>query len=158
MIKAILIFFIFSLINVMLNTVKTIIMYRNEKFSSSLINAITYGFYCVVVVLIAGEMALWLKIVLTAISNFIGVWVSMVILDKLRKDKLWEVRATIRADDTRIDDELAAVSLAFTSILTTDGKHCVYNIYCPTQKDSMTAKQILTRHNAKYFVSESKSL
>jgi hypothetical protein len=102
----ILIFTVCSLINVMLNTVKTIIMYRNEKLSSSLINAITYGFYTIIVVLMAGDMDLWLKIILTAGTNFVGVWASMAILDRFKKDKLWKVEATVSDKDFKENAEL----------------------------------------------------
>lgn len=159
MLKFVIIFSLCSLINVMLNTAKTIIMYNNNKLSSSLINAITYGFYTVIVVLMAGEMALWLKIFLTAITNFGGVWLSMIILDKFRKDKLWLVQATVRAEYIgKVEKGLVNVNVPYTTLITNDEKHYVVNIFCATQKDSEMVKAILTKHNAKWFVSESKTL
>jgi hypothetical protein len=38
------------------------------------------------------------------------------------------------------------------------GKYALFNIYCPTQKESTKAKKIMDRYGAKYFVSESKTL
>lgn len=158
MIKAILIFALCSIVNVMLNTVKTIIMYRNEKLSSSIINAITYGFYTVIVVLMAGEMALWLKIILTAGTNFIGVWLSMLILEKLRKDKLWCIDTTIR-EEKKIDvsDALSAIKVPY-SIINVESDFVLFKIYCKTQAESGAVREILKRFNAKYFVAETKSL
>jgi hypothetical protein len=38
------------------------------------------------------------------------------------------------------------------------GKYVLFNIYCPTQKESSAVKGLLNFHKAKYFVTESKSL
>jgi hypothetical protein len=153
----ILIFTVCSLINVMLNTVKTIIMYRNEKLSSSLINAITYGFYTIIVVLMAGDMDLWLKIILTAGTNFVGVWASMAILDRFKKDKLWKVEATVSDKDFKENAELFNLIKVPHNYIDIEGGKIV-NFYCATQKQSLLVKDLLTECNAKYFVSESKSL
>ena len=159
MIKFIVLFIIASFINVMLNTIKTIIMYRNEKLSSSLINAITYSVYCVVVVLMAGDMPLWVKVVITAGTNFVGVWLSMCIMDRFHKDKLWEVRATSSAKDgVEIENLLINAKIGYTKLQTVDRMRAVFNIYCPDQKTSAAVRQILNRFNVKYFVSETKSL
>lgn len=158
MLKAIIIFSVCSLINVMLNTIKTIIMYKNEKWLSAIINAITFGFYVVCVVLMAGDMALWLKVVLTAGTNVIGVLASMEILERLRKDKLWEVRATVRANAAvNVDMALQGANIPFTCVSCNDD-HIVFNIYCATQKDSAAVREILRLYDAKYFVSEGKIL
>lgn len=158
MFQFIIIFAAASFINVMLNTIKTIIMYRNEKFSSSLINAITYSVYCVVVVLMAGDMPLWVKMVITAGTNFVGVWLSMCIMDRFHKDQLWEVRATVRdMVAISVNRALRGANIPFTCIPCSDN-HSVFNIYCATQKDSAAVREILRLYNAKYFVSEGKIL
>ena len=46
---ATIIFFICSLINVMLSTLKTILTVKASKGVATIINAITYGFYAIVV-------------------------------------------------------------------------------------------------------------
>lgn len=159
MIQFIIVFTLCSLVNVMLNTMKTIIMYKQDKLSSSCINALTYGFYTVIVVLMAGDMNLWLKIAITAITNFIGVWVSMVVLEKLRKDKLWKIEATIKSKYSRdVVEQLHMMELSFSEIEVNNGDYIVYNIYCATQKDTAKAKIVLENCQAKYFVSESLSL
>ena len=159
MTKFIVLFVIASFINVMLNTIKTIIMYRNEKLSSSLINAITYSVYCVVVVLMAGEMSLWVKVVITAGTNFVGVWLSMCIMDRFHKDKLWEVRVTSSVEDGAVIEKLLInAKIGYTKLQTANHVRVVFNIYCPDQKTSAAVRQILNRFNVKYFVSETKSL
>lgn len=159
MMTTIIIFTICSLINVMLNTVKTIVMYKKNILSSALVNAVTYGFYTVIVVLMAGgEIPLGWKILLTALTNFIGVALSMMIMRKLEKDKLWKVEATviyIRKDD--VCDMLNKAKVPYNYIDGV-GKYTLFNIFCSTQKQSAAVKEILKAYEAKYFVSESKTL
>lgn len=158
MLKAIIIFSVMSLLNVMLNTVKTIIMYKQNKLSSSLINAITYGVYCFIVVLMAGEMNLWIKIAITAITNFIGVWWSMWILDKFRKDKLWEIKASFKQEDCgKIAQLFKARNISYQYIETL-GKHCAFTIYSQSHAESSFIKEIINEFNGKYCVSESLKL
>ena len=38
------------------------------------------------------------------------------------------------------------------------GQYTIFNCYCETKKQSEAIKEILTNHNAKYFVSETKAL
>ena len=159
MMITIIIFTICSLINVMLNTVKTIVMYKKNILSSALVNAVTYGFYTVIVVLMAGgEIPLGWKILLTALTNFIGVALSMMIMKKLEKDKLWKVEATviyIRKDD--VCEMLNKAKVPYNYIDGV-GKYTLFNIFCSTQKQSAAVKEILKAYEAKYFVSESKTL
>lgn len=159
MMTTIIVFTICSLINVMLSTVKTIVMYKKNILSSALINAVTYGFYTVIVVLMAGgEMPLGWKILLTALTNFIGVALSMMIMRKLEKDKLWKVEATviyIRKDD--VCDMLNKAKVPYNYIEGV-GKYTLFNIFCSTQQQSAAVKEILKAYEAKYFVSESKTL
>lgn len=159
MMTTIIVFTICSLINVMLSTVKTIVMYKKNILSSALVNAITYGFYTVIVVLMAGgEMPLGWKILLTALTNFVGVALSMMIMRKLEKDKLWKVEATviyIRKDD--VCDMLNKAKVPYNYIDGV-GKYTLFNIFCSTQQQSAAVKEILKAYDAKYFVSESKTL
>lgn len=159
MMTTIIIFTICSLINVMLSTIKTIVMYKKNILSSALVNAVTYGFYTVIVVLMAGgEMPLGWKILLTALTNFIGVALSMMIMKKLEKDKLWKVEATviyIRKED--VCDMLNKAKVPYNYIDGV-GKYTLFNIFCSTQQQSTAVKEILKAYDAKYFVSESKTL
>lgn len=160
MIKFIVLFVIASFVNVMLNTIKTIIMYRNEKLSSSLINAITYSVYCVVVILMAGEMPLYLKIIITAATNFVGVYLSMMIMDRLRKDKLWKIETTIPSGQVeRMENDCIHYNISHSQIEVDPlHSHTLFIFYCPTQKHSAMVKEMLKNYDAKYFVSESKNL
>lgn len=159
----IVIFFVCQLINVALNTIKTIIMYKEEKLSSSTINAITYGFYAIIVVMTASALPLWITILITAITNLIGVYGSMWILEKFKKDSLWEIVANIKLNEKELNDfqsyliyhavPFNLIKLYGVNIL--DGKiHYTAHIYSENQFVSRKVKELLDKYNAKYIVHE----
>lgn len=151
-------FVICQFINVALNTAKTIIMHKEEKISSSIINAITYGFYAIIVVMTASALPLWITIVITIITNLIGVYGSMWLLDRFKKDSLWEITATILNDKNDIDyiiEELEKENISFNIIYTFNEKEVVFHIYSKNQKESQTIKNLLDNMTyAKYIVHE----
>ena len=153
----IVIFFVCQLINVALNTIKTIIMYKEEKFSSSTINAITYGFYAIIVVMTASALPLWITILITAITNLIGVYGSMWLLEKFKKDSLWEIQATIKDNNgqlIKIVNELESNEISFNVLRTWDNKELIFNIYSKNQKESTIIKTLLDKYSAKYIIHE----
>ena len=151
----IIVFFVCQLINVALNTIKTIIMHKEQKVSSSLINAITYGFYTIIVVMTASALPLLITIIITIITNLIGVYTSMLILEKLKKDSLWEIVATVKYNKTRLGCmafELTQHKIKFNMIDTWDKSETIFHIYSENQKQSVIIKNLLDKYNAKYIV------
>lgn len=154
--KTILLFTILQFVNVALNTIKTIIMHKEEKISSSIINAITYGFYAVIVVMTATALSLWITVVITIITNLIGVYVSMWLLEKFKKDTMWEIHATV--DETKVgylSDELDALEVDYISFRTREEKE-FFVIFSRNQKESKEIKESLDSYGAKYNVCEEK--
>lgn len=144
-----------QLVNVVLNTLKTIITSRASKVPAAIINALTFGFYTIVVALTADMSNLWVNIIITVVANLIGVYFSIAVLDKLRKDKLWEITATAQGENAVcINDRLYNANISFNRSATTKLDEYVFHIYCPTQKESAIVKQILVDNNAKYIVHE----
>lgn len=153
----IIIFIICSLVNVGLNTAKTIIMHKEEKISSSIINAITYGFYAIIVVMTASALPLWITILITALTNLIGVYGSMWLLEKFKQDSLWEITATTdRKNIDEIREYLNICEIAHNYNLVDNYKNSkvVFRIYSESQKQSEEIKYILDKVGAKRIVHE----
>ena len=151
-------FVILNVVNVVIQTVKSIATIKCGKGMASIVNAVAYGLYTVVVVYTVCDLPLWLKVVVVGLANLIGVYVVKLLEEKARKDKLWKVEATIDDRDTdRLHYDLKVASLPHNYIDKV-GKWAVFNVYCATQAESTKAKEILANYNAKYFVSESKTL
>jgi hypothetical protein len=155
--NTILLFALCTAVNVILSTIKSILTVNGGKVSASLINAITYGFYSYVIVLTSADgMPIWLKMAITAVCNFVGVYFVKWIEEKARKDKLWKVELTVPTRYTNtIDFDLHDVPHSYIEL---SDKHTLFNFYCATQKESAKVKAIANQYEAKYFVAESKNL
>lgn len=155
-----LIFVALNIVNVVMQTLKTLFTVKGNKYTAALVNAVTFGLYTVVIVYTVCELPLWEKVAIVAICNFIGVFVVKAIEEKLQKDKLWKIEATVQVTDfAKIlnDCKLGNISYNFTSVKNNEKKYYVFNFYCNTQKQSETVANWLKKLNCKYFVSEHKS-
>lgn len=149
-------FVILSIVNVILNTIKSIVTVNGGKLSAALINAITFFVYTYVIIYTNCELPMFTKALVTAIVNFIGVYAVKWIEEKARKDKLWKVEMTIPTEYANaVDSDLRDVPHSYITI---SPKHTLFNFYCATQSESQKVKDIANQYEAKYFVAESKTL
>jgi hypothetical protein len=98
-----------------------------------------------------------LKAVLVAITNFIGVYTSMWVLEKFKKDKLWKIEATIKANQLVLEwlvEKFTIGKISFNMLTTWDNKEIIVNIYSKSQSQSKTIKGLLDQVNAKYTIYE----
>ena len=159
--KLLLVFIVLNIANVIIQTVKSIATVKCGKGMAALINAVAYGLYTIVTVYLMCELDLYLKAGIVAVCNLIGVYVVKWAEEKARKDKLWKVEATIpnqgisaENDDCLLELKNANIPMNYIDI----NKYILVNCYCATQAESQVVKEILNKYNAKYFVSESKTL
>ena len=155
--KLLLIFIALNITNVIIQTVKSLVTVKCGKTVAALINAAAYGLYTVVVIYTVCELPLYLKALIVAICNLVGVYVVKLIEERARRDKLWKVEATIPVEIAeKVKHDLRANGLPYNYI--DIEKYYLFNVYCENQEQSKVAKIILDYYNAKYFVSENKSL
>ena len=156
--KLLIIFVVLNVVNVILQTVKSIVTVKCGKTLSALINAIAFGLYTILLVYMNCDLDLWTKAGVTAICNLIGVYVVKLFEEKMRKDKLWKIELSIpmcKSMDFR--KHLTEFDISFSEITTT-GNYKIFNVYAPTQKESAFVKALAERFEVKYFVSETKIL
>ena len=151
-------FIILNILNVIIQTVKSIATIKCGKGAAALVNAVAYGLYTVVTVYMMCELDLWLKALVVALANLVGVYVVKFFEEKSRKDKLWKVEATVLRGWTKELHRALVVAEIPHNYLENVGKYTLFNIFCETQAQSAKAKHILDSFEAKYFVSESKNL
>ena len=157
--KLLVLFIVLSVVNVILQTFKSLATVKCGKVGAALVNATAYGLYTVVLVYTNADFPLWEKVLVTAVCNLVGVYIFKAIEEKARKDKIWKVETTVKSDDTfNVRLALRDAGLSYSVISTNTKDRSVFNIYCPTKKESEKVKEILGNFDAKYFVSESKSL
>lgn len=155
--KLLLIFIALNITNVIIQTVKSLVTVKCGKTAAALINAAAYGLYTYVIVLTVCDLPLWLKAIIVGACNLVGVYVVKLIEERARRDKLWKVEATIPVEIAeKVKHDLRANGLPHNYI--DIEKYYLFNVYCENQEQSKVAKVILDYYNAKYFVSENKSL
>ena len=156
--KLLIVFIALNIVHVIIQTVKSLATVKCGKTVAAIVNAVAYGLYTVVVVYTVCDLPLWLKVVVVGSCNLVGVFCVKWCEEKARKDKLWEVRATVYEPYTEsLHHDLEIANIPHNYIPTI-GKYTIFNIYCETQAESKQVKGLLDYHKAKYFVSESKTL
>ena len=155
--KFLAVFFCLSIVNVVFATIKSLVTIKGGKLLASFISGSYYAFYNVMMIYTVADFPMWQKCVITFICNVIGVFAVKWGEEKARKDKLWKVEATVKPTETEaIKCFCKSFNLPFSYI--DIDKYVIFNFYCATQKESTLIKDVLNNHNAKYFVSESKTL
>ena len=159
--KLLILFVVMNIVNVVIQTIKSIATIKCGKVAAAIVNAVAYGLYTYIVVLTMCDLPLLAKCLIVAGANFIGVYVVKLFEEKARKDKLWKVEATVQnvihfTDYIKNQCEQHKVPYSIINVENVD--YVVFNFYCATQEKSRIVKQICDGCNAKYFVSESKTL
>ena len=149
-----LVFFTMQFINVILSTMKTILTVKANKHVAMLINTVTYTFYSGVVKLLT-EQSMVVVLAVTFLTNVLGVYIAMFILEKARKDVLWKIEVTVKNEFAEeLHSKLADIPHSYIEL----GKNTLFNFYCATQAESAMVKYKVNKYNANYFVAESKVL
>ena len=84
-----------NVINVIIQTVKSIATVKCSKVAASVVNAIAYGLYTIVVVYTMADLPLIMKAGIVALCNLIGVFIVKLVEEKARKDKMWKIEMAI---------------------------------------------------------------
>lgn len=147
----IVVFIICSLVNVILSTLKTLIMVNAGRGSAIIINAVCYGFYTLVVKQLT-SVDYVTAVTVTIFANIVGVWISYKIMDLFKKDKIWRITVTLKTKQEVVKciEQLTKYQIGFTIIENTNS----IDIYSYTQEESSIIKNILNNYNHKYFVQE----
>ena len=149
----IIIFTVCSLVNVILSTMKTILTVRSTKVVASIINAVTYGFYAIVVKQLA-SLDLTVTVIVTIATNLIGVYLSMWIMDKMKKDCLWKISVTTKNKSIAKKIENFDIEYTMSPIQYKNETYYSIEIFSKNQKDSSIIKNILNEYKVKYNITE----
>lgn len=149
----IIIFTVCSLVNVILSTMKTILTVRSTKVVASIINAVTYGFYAIVVKQLA-SLDLTITVIVTIATNLIGVYLSMWLMDKMKKDCLWKISVTTKDKSLAKKIENFDIEYTMSPIQYKNETYYSLEIFSKNQKDSTIIKNILNEYKVKYNVTE----
>ena len=150
-------FTLLSIVNVVFSTVRSLVVNNGNKVWASLLSGAYFAFYNIMMQYTVADFPMLEKCAITFICNVVGVFVVKWGEEKARKDKLWKVEATVKPLEfgaIKTYCEVADLPFSYIDI----DKYILVNFYCATQKESAIVRDLLDKHNAKYFVSESKTL
>lgn len=152
-------FIILTTLNVIIGTIKSIATIKGSKLTAAIINALAYAVNTAVIFITAEDaLNLWVKLVIVATTNFVGVYIVKLVEERRTKDKLWKIECTIPGTLTdKLHMELNRLNLPH-SYITDVGRHSIFNIYAATKEQSSVTKKVLLNYDAKYFVSEGRVL
>lgn len=153
-------FVILNFINVLVNTARSLTTVKGGKWVASVMNALCYGYYTVIIVITATyEMPLLMKCIAVAIVNFVGVFTIKFCEEKMQKEKRWVFLATAKIENNAIvevAEKLKAleIKLLYTEVIADE----LYSlqIFSNTRKESEMITAILENYNIKFSAIETK--
>lgn len=151
---SIILFFVLQFVNVVLSTMRSILTVTANKHISVIANTVSYTFYAAVVKLMT-DQELWVVVVVTFVTNILGVYLANFILDFFKKDKLWKIEVAVPKEKAKyIKIGLLKFNISHNSLFM--DKYVIYNCYCSTQEESEKVLTLAKKFGAKVSAYESK--
>ena len=156
----ILLFTIATVINIVLSTIRSLCTIKGGKMVSAVTNAVCYGFYPLIVMLTAKDtVSIVTNMAITAIANFVCVYIIKMVEEKARKDKMWKVEMAIPLDkSSEVIEFMKTNENKIPFNYNYLGKWCIFNCYCETQENSAIMRELAIHYGGKISAYESKSL
>jgi uncharacterized protein YebE (UPF0316 family) len=152
----IILFIILQVINVILSTIKSIVMIKGSKWGAIIANTIYFGVYTAVLKQISAIDNLLVLVIITMLANFFGTWVGIVITDKLRKADLWIIKTVIKIGYVKeYKKALNDAGIKYISYQTTWDEYTAIDIFSESRTQSKKIKEILLKFKAKYSIYKS---
>lgn len=156
-VKLLIFFIILNVVNVILQTIKSLVTMKGGKWTAALGNAVAYGLYTVLLVYMTCDLSLMAKVFVVGGCNLVGVFVVKLAEEKMQKDKLWKIELTIdKEDGEALAEALTAEGISHN--WTTLNKWALFNCYCPTRRESHIVRETAKMYDAKFFANEAKIL
>ena len=148
-------FTVLSIINVVFSTIRSLVTIKSGKWTASLVNAGYFAYYTIVLIYTVADFPLWQKVLVTFGCNLVGVFVVKLIEEKRQKETLWRIEATVRKEHIReVSSFLKENKISYSLMPINSTENTVYIIYSPDCATSEQVKAIITKCQAKYFVTE----
>ena len=150
----ILIFTIATIVNVTISTIRSLTTIKCGKWISATTNALCYGFYPLIVMLTAkGTVDILINMLITAVANFVCVWIIKLVEEKARKDKMWKVEVAIPSKyGNALHYDLRGLPHNYIEV----GSWVMFNCYCMTQRDTKMVIDMAKQYEGKVSAYENK--
>ena len=138
-------FILLQLINVIFSTIKTLAVTKGTKSQAVLISGIYYGYYSFVIKAVASpdNNVIFVALV-TMFTNFLGVFISLTLMDKLKKDRLWLMKITVSKQETEeLKREFTNNNIKYLSLVSNWEKMDAIEVYSYTKEETTKIKNII---------------
>lgn len=144
------IYFSAQLINVILSTIKSVVTIKGTRNQSVIVNTLSYSISAVITVFVAKVSNVLIAVGVTATTNLIGVYLSYLILDKIRKEKLWLYQGTVLTEQAEsLYKDLANAGLDFIQLDSKWNKRKPFNVYSYSREDTKRMLSIFSKYDVK---------
>lgn len=152
-----LLFIILNVVNVIAQTIKTIVTVRCGKGIAAIVNALVFALYTVVLVYTMCDLPLGMKCLVVGLCNLVGVWVVKWFEEKARKVRLWKIEVAVpQYRQNTFIEALDKRGISYNYIPV--GKYTTFNLFSETEQESLFVKELCRKYQVKYFVTETKNL
>lgn len=155
-IQLLIIFSGLTIINVILQTIKSLCTIRCGRAIACIVNCIAYGLYTYVIFFTNSEgLSIHIKALITALANLVGVGIASAIFDKMfSKEVRWRIDVTVPIEEEgAFINKVVALNLSHIKTQVDDTKWCCYSIYTHNKEESKLLKTILPTQ-ARYNIFE----
>lgn len=153
--KMIILFSALTILNVVIQTIKSLCTVKCSTKVSACVNALAYGLYTFVIFYTTADgMSLWLKALITAIANLIGVVVANNLFDRMFSHEVqWKVEVSVPSVVSPFfEDKMKEKKLEWYKC-GDNIKWTAYAVFCPNKNASRALNEIMPQ-DAKYNVVE----
>lgn len=149
----IVLFIILQVVNVILSTIKSIVLIKGHKWATIIANTIYFGVYTAVLKQLTTIDNLWVLVGITMVANFVGTWIGIEVTEKLRKADLWTINTVVRSEYLKdYKKALNEANIKYISYQTTWDECSAVDIFSESRSDSKIIKAILERFSVKYSI------
>ncbi len=161
--ELLILFIVLTVLNVIIGAAKSIVTVKGTKLAAATLNAVAYTINTLAVFYTADEnLDLLPKIIIVAITNFIGVYIVKFVEEKKTKDRLWKIECTVVSQlSETIEILLTDNKIPHKRVEGIDdgvSRCTVFSIYAKTREQSKRVKELLKNYKVKYFIVESQIL
>jgi hypothetical protein len=152
----ILTFILLQFLNIIISTFKSVLLIKGTKAHAALINAVSYSLAIFITYYVSNEISIYYSIPITFILNLVGVYIGLSILEKLKKDQLWRISTTVKADN--INDyinELRLVGVQLMPYETGRTDYKVVDVFSNNKEETKKIQPILKKYEVKYTILKS---
>lgn len=146
--KTFIIFIVLNIINVVLQTVKSLLTTKGGKYSASIMNAVAYAVYTVVLVYMTCELSTIAKALIVGGCNLVGVYIVKSIEEKKQTRKIYKIEFTVT--NNTLEKIMNTETLNHYNIIKV-GDMNIINFYVD-KKDLNTVKAITEKYDGKYII------